>query len=67
MLDILLEENNDLPTSLNSHFIDGIEEFGISSDDYNVFLEKRGIAIYEALKNRIELKNVTPKKDDEIT
>jgi hypothetical protein len=62
-----LEENNDLPTSLNSHFIDGIEEFGISSDDYNVFLEKRGTAIYEALKNRIELKNVTPKKDDEIT
>lgn len=62
-----LEENSDLPASLNSHFIDGIEEFGISSDDYNVFLEKRGKAIYEALKNRIDLKNVTLKKENELT
>ena len=62
-----LEENSDLPTSLNSHFIDGIDEFGISSDDYNVFLEKRGKAIFEALKNRIDLKNVAPQKENEIT
>lgn len=62
-----LEENSELPASLNSHFIDGIEEFGISSDDYNVFLEKRGKAIFEALKNRIDLKNVAPKKEDEVT
>jgi hypothetical protein len=61
------EENSELPASLNSHFIDGIEEFGISSDDYNVFLEKRGKAIFEALKNRIDLKNVAPKKEDEVT
>jgi hypothetical protein len=62
-----LEENSDLPTSLSSHFINGIEAFGISSDDYNVFLEKRGQAIFDALKNRIELKNVMIKKEDEIT
>jgi hypothetical protein len=62
-----LEENNELPASLNSHFIDGIDEFGISSDDYNVFLEKRGKAIFEALKNRIDLKNVAPQKENEIT
>ena len=60
------EENSDLPASLNSHFIDGIDEFGISSDDYNVFLEKRGGAIFEALKNRIDLKNVAPQKENEI-
>ena len=60
------EENSDLPVSLNSHFIDGIDEFGISSDDYNVFLEKRGEAIFEALKNRIDLKNVAPQKENEI-
>lgn len=62
-----LEENSELQASLNSHFIDGIDEFGISSDDYNVFLEKRGKAIFEALKNRIDLKNVAPKKEDEVT
>lgn len=62
-----LEENSDLPTSLSSHFINGIETFGISSDDYNVFLEKRGQAIFDALKNRIELKNVMTKKEDEVT
>lgn len=62
-----LEENSDLPTSLSSHFINGIETFGISSDDYNVFLEKRGQAIFDSLKNRIELKNVMTKKEDEVT
>lgn len=51
-----LDENEKLPNSLNSHLIDDIEGFGIRSDDYMVFLEKRASRIYNELKERIELK-----------
>lgn len=51
------EVNEELPKSLKSHLIEDIDEFGILSDDYNIFLEKRAIAIYRELKNRIELKH----------
>lgn len=61
-----LDENEELPTSLKSHLIDGIDDFGISSDDYSVFLEKRASLIYKELKNRIELKHKEPKKVDEL-
>ena len=52
-----LDENEYLPTSIKSHLIDDIDGFGIFSDDYKVFLDKRANAIFKALKDRIELKN----------
>src|SRR5690606_4308783 len=52
-----MDENDGLPRSIKSHLIENIDEFGIYSDDYSVFLEKRANAIFKALKNRIELKN----------
>jgi hypothetical protein len=61
-----LDENDELPTSIKSHLIDGLDNFGVLSDDYLVFLEKRASMIFEELKNRIELKHKEDKKEDEI-
>jgi len=61
-----LDENDDLPTSLKSHLINDLDDFGIMSDDYLVFLEKRANAIFNELKSRIELKHKEDKKQDEI-
>ena len=61
-----LDENEELRTSIKSHLIDNIEEFGIFSDDYTVFLEKRAKSIFTALKNRIELKHKDGIKDAEL-
>ena len=61
-----LDENEELTTSIKSHLIDNIDDFGISSDDYLVFLEKRSELIFKRLKNRIELKHKELKKVDEL-
>jgi hypothetical protein len=61
-----LDENDDLPTSLKSHLINDLDNFGIMSDDYLVFLEKRANAIFNELKSRIELKHKEDKKQDEV-
>lgn len=61
-----LDENEELTTSIKSHLIDNIDDFGISSDDYLVFLEKRSELIFKELKNRIELKHKELKKVDEL-
>ena len=49
-----LDENTDLPASLKSHLINDINEFGIKSDDYEMFLEKRANVMSEELMNRIK-------------
>jgi hypothetical protein len=49
--------NSDLNNSIKSHLIDDIEESGIYSDDYKIFLQKRASRIFNDLKNRIELTN----------
>lgn len=61
-----MDENEGLRKSIKSHLIDNIDEFGIYSDDYSVFLEKRANSIFKALKNRIELKNEIPAEDTEL-
>lgn len=61
-----MDENDGLSKSIKSHLIDNIDDFGIHSDDYSVFLEKRSTAIYDALKNRIDLKNNDGIEDDGI-
>ncbi len=61
-----LDENDELPTSIKSHLIDELNEFGIMSDDYLVFLEKRASAIFKELKKRIELKHKEDKKEDRV-
>ena len=61
-----LDLNEELPKSLESHLIESIDEFGIVSDDYDVFLEKRAKVIHRELKNRIELKHKESKHEEEI-
>lgn len=56
-----LDENDELPMSIKSHLIDDLNAFGVTSDDYLVFLQKRANAIFNELKKRIELQH---KKDD---
>ena len=61
-----LDENDDLPISLKSHLINDLDDFGVMSDDYPVFLEKRAKAIFNELKNRIDLKHKEDKKQNEV-
>lgn len=61
-----LDENDDLNKSIKSHLIDNIDDFGIHSDDYSVFLEKRATSIFNALKNRIELTTTEKVEDTEL-
>jgi len=61
-----LDENDDLPTTLKSHLIDDMDSFGIMSDDYLVFIEKRAKTILKELRDRIDLKHKESKKEDEI-
>ncbi|WP_139855277.1 GmrSD restriction endonuclease domain-containing protein [Aequorivita sinensis] len=61
-----LDENAELHKSIKSHLIDDIDDFGIHSDDYSVFLEKRATSIYKALKNRIEFTKTEKIEDTEL-
>ncbi len=61
-----LDENEELPTSIKSHLIEDLDNFGVKSDDYLVFLEKRANAIFKELKKRIELKHKEDKKEDKV-
>ena len=61
-----LDENAELHKSIKSHLIDNIDDFGIHSDDYSVFLEKRATSIYNALKNRIEFTSTEKIEDTEL-
>jgi hypothetical protein len=60
------DENEKLPSTLKSHLIDNIEGFGLQSDDYIVFLEKRASRMFNELKDRIELKREDEKNNVEI-
>jgi hypothetical protein len=61
-----LDENEELPTSIKSHLIDNLDNFGVMSDDYLVFLEKRANSIFNELKKRIELKHREDKQEDKV-
>ncbi len=53
------DQNSDINTALNSHFID-IKGYGIESDDYQRFLASRAEMIFSHLKSRIELTHTEP-------
>lgn len=52
-----LDENEELNVSIKSHLINSLEEFWIMSDDYLIFLQKRGEWIFNELQERIEWKH----------
>ena len=47
------KENHALSETMQSHLISNLGEFGILSDDYDLFLEKRASAISNELRRRI--------------
>ena len=57
------DENDQINTALNSHFID-LNGFGIESDDYAVFLQARARRIFDELKARVELTHTEPVKEE---
>jgi hypothetical protein len=61
-----LDENEELPISIKSHLIDSLDNFGVMSDDYIVFLEKRANSIFNELKKRIDLKHKEDKQEDKV-
>ncbi len=60
------EENENLPTTLKSHLINDIDDYGIGSDDYLVFLDRRSKLMFTELKNRIDLTRIEDEKENEI-
>ncbi len=61
-----LNENEELGESLKSHLINGMDDFGLLSDDYLIFLEKRSNFMFKELKNRIELNHKINKEEEPI-
>ena len=61
-----LDENYELPTTLKSHLINDFDDFGIKSDDYLVFLERRANIMFKELQDRIGLRHREDKKESEI-
>lgn len=53
------DQNANINTALNSHFID-VKGYGIESDDYQQFLTARADKIFSHLKSRIELTHKEP-------
>ena len=51
------ESNEFLEKTLKSHLINNINSFGITSDDYSIFLEKRAAIFNSMLDARLNLKN----------
>lgn len=61
-----LDENEELPISIKSHLINDLDNFGVISDDYLVFLEKRWTAMFNELQKRIEWKHKEGKAEEKI-
>jgi hypothetical protein len=57
------DQNSEINTALNSHFID-IKGYGIESDDYQHFLTARAEKIFTHLESRIELARIEPENDE---
>ncbi len=57
------DQNSEINTALNSHFID-LKGCGIESNDYQQFLTTRAEKIFTHLKSRIELTHTEPANDE---
>jgi len=52
------KENDEIDTTMATHLIDDLEEFGIWNDDFNVFLDRRSSTISRELKKRIVARDI---------
>jgi len=53
ILEEFAKRNPDIEETLKSHLIDNIDDFGISNDDYDTFLEKRSEKIANEILKRV--------------
>ena len=60
------KNNEELEETLLSHLIDDIDSFGITTDDYSKFLEKRAQRIYLEIKERMKIPGKEVKNIKEI-
>jgi hypothetical protein len=51
-------ENDEIDETMKTHFIDDIEQFGVWSDDYEKFLNKRAGALSRDLRKRIVARDI---------
>jgi hypothetical protein len=54
------KDNKTIATALETHLVNDIVDFGVTSDDYASFIDRRSLAIAEALN--VKLQPMTPKK-----
>ncbi len=54
------KDNKTISTALKTHLVDDIDDFGVSSDDYASFIDRRSFAFAEALN--VKLQPMTQKK-----
>jgi hypothetical protein len=48
------EGNSNISETMNTHLIDDLDNFGVRTDDYEMFIEFRGERVLEELKSRLE-------------
>lgn len=48
-----IQSNNDLRKTLEDHLISDIDEYGIMTDDFDLFIKKRAVAFIEEIKSRL--------------
>ncbi|MBN1313811.1 MAG: DUF262 domain-containing protein [Anaerolineales bacterium] len=48
------EDNSSLEETMKTHLIDNLDEYGISNDDYELFIERRGEKVLSELKKWLE-------------
>ena len=60
------DSNDSLKKTLKSHLINDIDSFGISTDDYSTFLDKRARVFNTMLDARLNLKNTLSSNKDGI-
>lgn len=58
--------NPDLDSSMKSHLINDLDDFGIWDDDYDVFFERRAKLVHKEIEKRIIKQEVDRKSQPEI-
>lgn len=58
------KDNKELSATLKSHFIGDLESYGVSTDEYAAFIDRRALAISLALN--VKLRSMTPAKAAEL-
>jgi len=58
------KDNKDLPATLKSHLIGDLDNFGVSTDEYAAFIDRRSLAISLALN--VKLRSMTPARAAEL-